>query len=430
MDNYLSSRWPAGMAARPESEQKKKKRGNRKGRRVWRDILIVAAALVLLCALVAGSFFGVQYAAERLAGQDQPQPSPSQGPSGKPELPSVSPEPQPSNTGGAGAPEWTADLLPEGAPDPSVQIELLSREGADTLTATEIYKKVLPSIVVVYAANQKGYGVGSGVVLSESGYILTNYHIIEESLEITVERLVDDVYFYDVTLVGYDKELDLAVLKAEGTDFTPAEIGNSDELEVGDTVYAIGNPLGYLRGAMTDGIVSILGDRITELDYEGRLIPVSMGLNSGNSGGALVDSYGRVVGITYAKITGVREDVVVEGLGLAIPMADARSYVNRILRTGDSARLSLGIQCYSEYPLDGVTGILVAEATPGTPAHGKLRADDLITHINGVRVYMVDDVTRILNELDPDDTVEITLIRNKKTITITMGLYDRLPELQ
>ena len=429
MDNYLSSRWPAGMAAQPEPETKrnKKKRERKKGRRVWRTVLILFVALILLAGLAVGAFFGVQYAADKLLSQA---PAQSQQPQtgGKPDLPGV-PSPSPSQSG---KPEltWHAGMLPEGEPDPSVQLELLSREGAGELTPTEIYKKVLPSIVVVYSSNESGYGVGSGVVISESGYILTNYHVLEEGVELTVERLSDGVYFYDVKLVGYDKELDLAVLKAEGNDFTPAEFGSSDELEVGDAVYAIGNPLGYLRGAMSDGIVSVLGDRITELDYEGRLISTSIALNSGNSGGALVDAYGRVVGITYAKITGVRGDVVVEGLGLAIPLSDARSYINRILRTGDSARLSLGIQCYSGYELDGVTGILVAEATEGTPAYGMLLPNDLITHINGVRVYMVDDVTRILNELDPDDRVDITVLREGREITVNMGLYDRLPELQ
>ena len=272
--------------------------------------------------------------------------------------------------------------------------------------------------------------MGSGVVISESGYILTNYHVLEKGTELTVERLSDGLYIYDVKLVGYDKELDLAVLKAEGTDFTPAQFGNSDQLEVGDVVYAIGNPLGYLRGAMTDGIVSVLGDRINELEYEGRLIQTSAALNSGNSGGALVDQYGHVVGITYAKISGVREDVVVEGLGLAIPMSDARSYVNRILRTGDSARLSLGIQCYSGYEFNGITGIMVIEASPETPAFGLLLPNDLITHINGTRVFMVDDVTRILNELDPDDRVDITVVRNGKDVVVNIGLYDRLPTLQ
>jgi len=244
--------------------------------------------------------------------------------------------------------------------------------------------------------------------------------------------LLSDSSIHEATLVGFDKELDLAVIKIEGDNFTPAEFGNSDELTVGDPVYAIGNPLGYLLGVMSDGIVSSrLDQRVAALDYSGRLILTTASLNSGNSGGALIDAYGRVVGITYAKLTGIRDDVVTEGLGLAIPITDARPYINRILRTGDSARPSLGIQCYSPVTnMDGVTGIEVAEATPGTPAHGKLLKGDLITHLNGTRVFVVDDVTRMLAEMDAGDEVQLTLIRKDKEITVTVALYDRLSELQ
>ena len=432
MDNYLASRWPAGMAAKPDPEQKKKnKRGGKQGRQVWRTILILAAALVLLAGLLVGAFFGVQYAADKLLSQppvQSQQPEQSQ-PGGKPDLPS----PAPSQNEMPGV-EWTADQLPQADPDPSVQISLHTREGQEVLPATEVYKKVLPSIVSVQASNGMGYAMGSGVVLSESGYILTNYHVVEGGMDLDI-MLLSDYTVYKAALVGYDKELDLAILKAEGTGFVPAEFGASDELEVGDPVYAIGNPLGYLYGAMSDGIVSALGDRVSELAYPGRLIQTTAALNSGNSGGALVDAYGRVIGITYAKVTGVREDVVVEGLGLAIPMSDARSYLNRILRTGDSARISLGILCYSPVTIevDGgeqMTGILVSEATEGTPAYGKLLKDDFITELNGIRVETVDDVSRILSEMDPGDTVELTVLRRGKFITVQVELYDRLSELQ
>ncbi len=427
MDNYLSSRWPAGMAAKSEPERKQKKKRERKKRRVWRDVLIIVLALVLLAGLTVGAFFGVQYAAEKMMSAP---PTDSQQPqsSGKPDLPSA-----PSQSEDPGE-NWTADLLPQADPDPSVQITLLTREGQEMLPATEIYKKVLPSIVSVQAFNGMGYSMGSGVVLSQSGYILTNYHVVEGGIDLDI-MLLSDYSVHKAALVGYDKELDLAILKAEGNGFVPAEIGSSDELEVGDPVYAIGNPLGYLYGAMSDGIVSALGDRVSELAYPGRLIQTTAALNSGNSGGALVDAYGRVIGITCAKVTGVREDVVVEGLGLAIPMSDARSYLNRILRTGDSARISLGILCYSPVTIetaDGeeLTGILVSEATKGTPAEGRLLPDDFITELNGIRVYSVDDVTRILSEMDPGDTVELTVLRRGRTITVQVELYDRLSELQ
>lgn len=416
MDNYLSGRWPTPVPSAPERHEKKKDR--RKGRRVWRDVLVVFLALVILGALVAGSFFGVQYAAERLASE----------PAWLPDLP-YEDEPPFSTAPVTESGEWSADLLPRADCDPSAQLEPLSREGEAELTATEIYKKVLPSIVCVQAYNEEGYSVGSGIIVSESGYIITNYHVIEEGLGLAV-MLLSDMTTYDAALVGYDKELDLAILKAEGTGFVPAEIGDSDELEVGDAVYAIGNPMGYLYGSMSDGIVSALSDRVSQLDYPGRLIQTTAALNSGNSGGALVDSYGRVVGITYAKVTGVQEDVVIEGIGLAIPLSDARPYLNRIFRTGSSARPSLGIQCYSPVNVDGVVGILVSEATKGTPAEGKLFPEDLIIAVNGIRVYAVDDVTRILSEMDPGDEVELTVIRKGKEITVVVELYDRLPELQ
>lgn len=411
MDNYLSGRWPQTPAPQP----KKGKAGHGRGRRIRREILILAGALIVLAGLLAGGYFGAQYAAQRYVSQ-LPQTDDTPSATDSPALPT-------------NALSWSADALPRAEHDPDVQLELLSREGEQELTGSQIYKKVLPSIVSVEAYNGEGYSVGSGIVISESGYIITNYHVIEGGFELSV-MLLSDRTLHDAALVGYDKELDLAVLRAEGTGFVPAEFGSSDELEVGDRVYAIGNPMGYLYGAMTDGIVSVLDNRVSQLDYPGRLIQTSAALNSGNSGGALVDSRGRVVGITYAKVTGIRNDTVVEGLGLAIPMSDARAYLNRILRTGDSARPSLGIQCYSPVEVDGVIGIQVAETTQDTPAYGKLLPGDLITHCDGFRVQTVDDMTRLLSELDAGDQVELTVLRRGKEILVAVELYDRLSELQ
>ena len=425
MDNYLSFRWPETT----EPARKKKTKKARKKRGVWRDILIVLLALVVLSGLAVGGFFGIQYAAEQYLA-NLPTDPPDDPPSGE-SLPPASQPPSTQPQPGPVEDDWNADLLPQAAEDPSVQIELLSREGAPTYTSSELYKMLLPSIVCVEAYSDLGYGVGSGIIVSSSGYIITNYHVIEGSLGLTV-MLLSDSSLHEAALVGFDKELDLAVLKIEGDDFVPAQFGDSDELEEGDPVYAIGNPMGYLLGVMSDGIVSSrLDERLAALDYSGRLILTTATLNSGNSGGALIDAHGRVVGITHAKLTGVQNDVVTEGLGLAIPITDARPYLNRILRTGDSARPSLGIQCYSPVTNEqGITGIEVAEATFGTPAHGKLLKGDLITHVNGVRVYVVDDVTRILAELDAGDEVTLTFIRKGEEMDVTVALYDRLSELQ
>ncbi len=431
MDNYLSHRWPG--IPQPQSEKNHQTPKHGKKRRVWRDVLIICLALIVLGGLVVGSFYGVQWAAERyLTGE--------QGQSGQTGQPGQSAQPTPTIPlpgekddlpdlpGIPGGTEslWSPDLLPRGEADPNGVIELLSNEGQEPLSGSQIYEKVLPSIVCVEAYNGQGYGIGSGIIISESGYIITNYHIVEGGIGLTV-MLLSDNSVYDAALVGYDEELDLAILKAEGSGFVPAELGNSDELQVGDVVYAIGNPLGYLYGTMTDGIVSALGDRVSQLNYPGRLIQTTAALNSGNSGGALVDCYGRVVGITSAKVTGVQEDVVIEGLGLAIPLADAQPYLQRIYRTGESSRPSLGISCYAAQ-VDGYEGILVVEVNFGTPAHGKLLPDDLILSANGIPALSVDDMVRVFAWMEPGDDVELVVLRNGEEITVSITLYERLPE--
>lgn len=425
MENYLSFRWPETT----EPERKRKHKRKQKKRRIWRDILIILLTLVILGGLGTGAFFGVQYAAEHFLtdlpdGENSPSPDPTD--------PSDLPTDRPTNPiPDEDLDNWSADMLPQGEHDPSVQLELHSREGREVIPSAELYQKLLPSIVCVETYSPQGYGTGSGIIISASGYILTNYHVIEGGIGLNV-MLLSDSSVHEATLVGFDKELDLAVIKISGGRFIPAEFGDSDELTEGDPVYAIGNPLGYLLGVMSDGIVSSrLDERLSALDYSGRLILTTASLNSGNSGGALIDAYGRVVGITYAKLTGIRDDVVTEGLGLAIPITDARPYINRILRTGDSARPSLGIQCYSPITNeDGITGIEVAESVAGTPAHGKLLPGDLITHLNGTRVFVVDDMARIMAVLDAGDEVTLTLIRKGKEMNVTVALYDRLSELQ
>ena len=406
MDNYLSHRWPkdGGQPRRAPARPARRKR------RLWRDLLVAGLALAVLAGFAVLGFFGARRVAELLtdwAGDPQPswhEPEPSV---------------RPGQTGGS----WTPERLPQAEPDPSVQLELNALPG-ETLDARSIYEKVLPSVVLVQAEQRDGYSVGSGFFISASGYLVTNYHIIDGGLDLSVVQ-ISDMSVYSAALVGYDEELDLAVLKALGGTFTPAELGDSDTLHVGDPVYAIGNPMGYLYGTMTDGIVSALTDRVSELDYPGRLILTSAPLNSGNSGGTLVDSMGRVVGISSAKVTGIRDEVVAEGLGLAIPLSDAAPYLDRILRTGRTARPSIGISCYTA-AVDGYRGVLVKEVTEGTPAAERIRPDDLICGANGADTPTVDDLTRIFAALDPGDTVELTIRRHGRTLTVTVELYDRL----
>ena len=417
MDNYLSHRWPGAESPAPVPAPQGTPRPQKKKRRLWQNLLVAALAVLLLGGCAAAAFWGIQWAAEhvtRWADELPPGESEDPGHSSKPSLPSLPWEDEND--------DWSPAVLPSAEPDPSVQLQLSG--AASILTAREIYEKLLPSTVLVEAEEDGGYSVGTGFFISESGYLITNYHVIEGGQKLEVV-LLSDMTTYSASLVGCDKELDLAVLKAEGGPFTPAELGDSDALSVGDAVYAIGNPMGYLYGTMTDGIVSSITDQVTELDYPGRLILTSAPLNSGNSGGPLVDAAGRVVGINSAKITGIHDDVVVEGLGLAIPISDAKPYLDRILRTGKTARPSIGISCYNAEVGD-VSGVLVVSVVKGTPAEGLILENDLIYGANGTIAPTVDDLTRIFASLDPGAPVELMVLRQGRKLTVTAALYDRL----
>ena len=270
MQNHLSYRWPTG----PSPSSSPLLSSDLPRRRHWgRALLIALGCLAGLALLVLAAFWGMLTLAEYLAPQQADPPT----------IPSNSiSRPQ--------AEEWSPEDLPWGEPDPNVEISL-SEPSGQLLTAQEIYQQVLPSVVCVQADHGGSYNVGSGVILTSDGYIVTNYHVIEECSALEV-MLLTTQRVYDAVLIGYDEELDLAVLKVEAEDLTPARLADSDRLQVGDQVYAIGNPMGYLYGTMTDGIVSSLAREVEVDSHDMTLIQTSAALNSGNSGGALVDAYG------------------------------------------------------------------------------------------------------------------------------------------
>lgn len=410
MNNHLSHRWPEGPATAlftpeppPPVRKKKKRRG-------LRTFLIILVCVILMAALVAGAYFGIIYAAERFAQTPEPAPSVSSAPA---------PDPSQSASG------WTPEDFPWGNPDPNVTLAL-SEETGKALTPQEIYDSVLPSVVSVNADQGGGYTSGSGVILTSDGYIVTNYHVIKGGIRLFVTLLSNEKE-YEAVLIGYDEEFDIAVLKIGATGLTPAVLADSDKLRVGDQVYAIGNPLGYLYGTMTDGIVSSLARQV-EIDGNNMtLIQTSVPLNSGNSGGALVDSCGRVAGITVAKISGMSGDAVVEGIGLVIPITDTLPFLNHIIHTGHSYRPNLGILCY-EAEVNGQRGICVQETTEGSPAHGLLLPNDLIIAANGIPTPKLNDLTRILYRSGVGTEVTLTVMRGVREMTVTITLYDRLAQ--
>ena len=431
MDNYLSYRWPKGPGAQPPPMPGPPRRPavRRRAKRSPRRWIVPAVCVILALVLLFGvSAWAVNGLANLLDSAGPPSSTEDSAPRRSWPLP------------GSSSSSWTLDDLPWGKPDPSVQLTVAAGTGA-ALSGRDIHEKVLPSIVYVRATEKGSRGMsyfsGTGIIVTASGYVLTNFHIIEETDTVQVRLLEPRTDYYDAKVIGVDKDFDLAVLKfdGEGLNLTPAILGDSDALAVGDTVYAEGNPMGYLLGSMSSGIVSALG-RDTEVDSDLGLIQTDVALNPGNSGGALVNDRGQVVGITSAKITGlVRESgesyedaAVIENIGLAIPISDALPFINRILATGKSWRPSIGIQCV-EAEVDGRRGIEVRTVDAGTPAQkAGLRVGDLIVSANGQPVTDLVELRRMIYRTGVDGMLHCVVVRDGRELRISFALIDKLGE--
>lgn len=298
-----------------------------------------------------------------------------------------------------------------------------------TMSVREIAEKASPAVVAIYVeaiqdtffGRQLVEGAGSGVIISADGYILTNRHVIANSRAVQV-RLADGNE-YEAELIGSDGVTDLAVLKIAEENLPCLEFGDSSELHVGDQIVAIGNPLGDLQGTVTAGYVSAL-NRDVETD-SGTLygvIQVDAAINSGNSGGALLNTRGELVGINVAKP--VRTGV--EGIAFSIPVSTAQPIAEQLIESGTVQRPMIGItgsDVPPNNPYDLTPGVLVREIQPGSPAEKagfKLR--DIITQVNGQDVASVDDVNRIKNQAEVGDLLEMTVERNGETIVLEVTL--------
>ena len=217
------------------------------------------------------------------------------------------------------------------APEHGVETVVSSAEGA--LSLQRIYEKMSPSVVSIIATLKNGTATGTGIIMSESGYIITNHHVIEGAGQLSV--LTHDDQQYPAELIGSDTISDLAVLRIEADGLTAAEFGDSGSLRVGDSVVAIGDPLGIqLRGTMTSGIISAINRDLTVEDRKMTLIQTDAALNSGNSGGPLINCYGQVIGINTMKMGSYYAGTSVEGLGFAIPISVAKPIIDELLENG------------------------------------------------------------------------------------------------
>lgn len=304
---------------------------------------------------------------------------------------------------------------------------------------SDVASAVTPSVVVVtteqivtdnyfWGGQQVLSGAGSGVILTTDGYIVTNYHVVEGAQQITVTLHDDSTY--TATVVGSDQQSDIALLKIDATGLTPAVLGDSDSVQVGAVVIAVGNPMGTLGGTVTDGIVSALNRDISVEGNEMTLMQTSAAISPGNSGGGLFNTNGELIGIVNAKYS----DEDAEGLGFAIPVNTMKTVVQDLLENGYvTGRPALGItvitvgdvQTAMQYGVSSL-GVYVNSVDEGSGAEAAgMKAGDRIVSIGTQLVESTDDVTNALKSYNVGDVVEVQVDRGRELITLQVTLGEK-----
>ncbi len=310
--------------------------------------------------------------------------------------------------------------------DPNVRLTVQTQRGEE-LSAVDIYAKVNPSVVTVVAENSVGASVGTGIIMTSDGYIITNAHVISGGQ--TCWIALDTGATYDVQLVGYDADEDLAVLKTVGGKNLPAaEFGDSESLLVGERAYAIGNPLGIeLRGTLTDGIISAVNRQIEVEGGSMTMIQTTAALNNGNSGGPLINSSGQIVGINTMKMSGGgwSGEATVEGLGFALPISSVCFVVNDIIANGEFRGVpTIGIAVITNRNSSGGTQVEVHSVEEGFgAAEAGVQAGDIIVAADGQPVTQTSDLLTVRRNHSIGDTVTLTIQRDGQTMDIDVVLY-------
>ena len=339
-------------------------------------------------------------------------------------------------------PETEAAALPEAAsvqeamPYSTMQLqqspqsqENIPVEGG--LSLQEIYTRNIDSVVSISCSGYNTASTGTGVILSPDGYIVTNAHVVEGAGSITV-LLTDDREF-TAQLMGSDEISDLAVLQIQAEDLLPAEFGDSTQLRVGDTVAAIGDPLGVkYRGTYTDGIVSAINRDVAMDGRNMTLIQTNAALNSGNSGGPLINCYGQVIGINTMKIGAFTDSAGVEGIGFAIPSATVKDIVDQLISQGYvSGRPTLGIEgealsSFYQHYYRMPAGLYITYVQPGSDAYSKgIENGDMLLSINGHRITTMEEMKSLLYDREVGETVEAIIYRqgDRYRLELTLGEY-------
>ena len=314
------------------------------------------------------------------------------------------------------------------------KLDVVSVDSSKVLTAAEIYAANVNSTVGISATVRstsrgrtvEGTASGSGFILTSDGYIVTNYHVVEGASAIKVNTY--DNSTYDAKLVGYDDSNDIAVLKIDASGLSPVVLGDSDKMNVGDNVVAIGNPLGELTFTLTAGMVSALNRQITIDDMSMNLIQTDCAINSGNSGGALFNSYGEVIGMTNAKYSssGNSSSASIDNIAFAIPSNTVSNIVTSIIEKGYVEKVYIGVTVSASYGQRGsqnVQGVTVKSVTEGSPAEeAGIKEGDIITAVNGEKITSASGLSAWTSKSKAGDVLTLSIIRDGENIELKVTL--------
>ena len=325
----------------------------------------------------------------------------------------------------------------EGNRDNTV-IDINTVDTGKLMTAAEVYAVNVGSTVGITTSITTNFwghqttsaASGSGFIISEDGYILTNFHVIEDSNSITVSSY--DGENYDAKLIGYDESNDIAVLKIEAQGLTPVILGDSDNLNVGDNVVAIGNPLGELTFSLTSGAISAKDRDVT---FSGgttmTLLQTDCAINSGNSGGALFNLYGEVIGVTNAKYSSSGTEASIDNIGFAIPINSIRQIVESIIEKGYVSKPYMGVsvsdvsESYQIYGLPAGAAVqAVADDSPAEEAG--LKIGDIITKAGDTEITCANDLIQVIGGTQIGDNLTLTIYRRGQTLTITVVIGEQI----
>ena len=370
---------------------------DKKKRRLKKPVVVFLGTIGLICILTAGGL---------LLGGNMPWSEPDA--SGPVTLPD-----------GQNRVPASVSTMPRAETGTGVTVPVAAAQG-EKLSYTQVYEKNQQSIVTIWAADSEGVGEGTGIVLTRDGYIITNAHVIEGAAR--AEVLLNNDLSYEAKLVGISPEEDLAVLKVEATDLIPAEFGDSFSVKVGDEVSALGNPLGY-RMTLTPGIISSV-DR--ELEVDGNrmhLLQTSAPINFGNSGGALFNDRGQVIGVTAVKI--VTEDGSTEGLGFAIPMERVKYVVDHLIAGEELQVPMLGITVQQSHERIGLEVLKIEDWSDA--CNTEIQVGDLIVGANGHSTTVNRDLERVKNLQRVGEELVLDVLRGNTALTVRVKLVEGTP---